>query len=119
MHWSLAIVQLRQRLIRLVTTILVLIGSVAIQVVEQVAQAVASKRDAPLLGAFACQGEHAMLAVKVRDAQPAQLGDADACVVEQPQDRPVAHGGPFGDRAGFMGEVQARSSRINSSASMV
>lgn len=44
---------------------LVLIGAVAIQVVEQVAQAVTPQGNAPLFGALAGHREHAMLAVKI------------------------------------------------------
>ena len=44
---------------------LILIGAVAIQVVQEVAQAVAPQGDATLLGAFAGHGKYPVLAVKV------------------------------------------------------
>ncbi len=74
-----------------------------VQVVQEVAQAVLAKRDAPLLGTFPLDGENAVFAVEIRKTQSAQFGDADARVVEHPQDGPVAHGGALGDGARFVG----------------
>src|ERR1700694_3138280 len=61
-----------------------------LQVVEQVAQTVLPKRAAPLLGAFAFHNDQAVFAVEITGAQPTQLGQADAGVVEYPEDGPVA-----------------------------
>ena len=60
-----------------------------------------------------------MLAVEVAEAQPAQFGDADAGVVEHPEDGAVARGSAVGNGPASLGGVQASSSRSNSSASMV
>jgi len=74
-----------------------------VQIVQEVAQAVLAERDAPLLGAFPRDGEDAALAVEIRDAQPVQLGDTDAGVIEHPEDGPVAGGGAFGNGTRFVG----------------
>ena len=68
---------------------------------------------------LALDREDAALAVEIRQAQTAELRDADAGVVEHPQNGPVAHRCALGDRSGFAGQVQASRSRSNSSASMV
>src|SRR5690348_277822 len=67
-----------------------LVGAVLVQVVQQVAQAVLPQGHAPLLRPLALEGEDAALAVEVGEAQPAQLRNADAGVVEDPQDGAVA-----------------------------
>src|SRR6266487_2657509 len=54
------------------------------------AQAVLTKRDAPLFGTFARDDYQAMLAGKIAGAQSKQLGQADAGVIEHPEDGPVA-----------------------------
>ncbi len=47
---------------------LLLIRPVLVQVVQEVAQTVIAERDAPFFGAFADDGEDAMLAVEIRKA---------------------------------------------------
>ena len=61
------------------------------------------ERDPAFFRPFALDREDAALAVEIREAQPAELRDADAGVVEHPEDGSVAHRGPFGDRSGFVG----------------
>ncbi len=80
-----------------------LAGTVLVQVVQQIAQAVLAQGDAPLLRPLARDGEDTAPAVEIGQAQTAQLRDADAGVVEHPQDGAVAHRGTLGDRSGFVG----------------
>ena len=80
-----------------------LVRPLFVQVVQEIAQAVLPQRDAPFFRPLALDREDTALAVKIRQAQPAQFRDADACVVEHPQDSAVAHRRPFGDRSGFVG----------------
>src|SRR5579859_1819409 len=74
-----------------------LVGPVFVQVVQQIAQAVLAERNTPLFGAFALDREEVVLAVEVREAQTAQFGDANAGVIKDPQDGPVAYCGAFSD----------------------
>ena len=80
-----------------------LVGPVLIQVVEQIAQAVLAQGDPAFLRSFALHGEDTAPAVEVAEAQPAQFRDADAGVVEHPQDGSVAHRRALGDGAGLVG----------------
>ena len=82
---------------------LLLIGPAPVQVVQQVAQAVLTQRDAPHLGALALDREDAVLAVEVSQPETAEFGDADARVVEHPQDGPVAHGGALSHGSSLLG----------------
>ena len=70
--------------------------SVTVEVVQEVAQAVVSEGDAPFLRAFPPYRDHSVPAVEVAEPQPAQLGHANASVVEQPEDGAVAHGCAIG-----------------------
>jgi hypothetical protein len=80
-----------------------LVGPLLIQVVQQIAQAVLAERDPAFFRPFAFDREHATLALEIREAQPAELRDADAGVVEHPQDGTVAHRRALDDRSGFIG----------------
>jgi hypothetical protein len=82
---------------------LLLSRPVPVQVVQQVARAVGAQRHAPLLGALAAHRDDPVLAVEVSQSEAAQFGDADAGVVEQPEDGAVAHGGAVGQRPGLVG----------------
>lgn len=74
-----------------------------IQVIEQMALAVLAEGNPPFFGAFAPDGENPVFAVEAIASQAAELRHADARVIEHPEDRAIAHRGPFGDRTRFVG----------------
>src|SRR6266568_5531138 len=61
-----------------------LIGPVAVQVVEQIPQAVVPERNASLFGALAFDDQEPTFAVKVAQTEIAELCEPDAGIVEQP-----------------------------------
>src|SRR6266566_7051810 len=72
-----------------------------VQVVEQVALAGIAHGDAPLLGALAGDRQQPMFAVKIAHSQPTQLRDADARIVEQPENGAIARDCPLDKPARF------------------
>ena len=60
--------------------------SMAVKVVQKIAQAVVAERDASLLGAFALDDQEAAFAVKITQAQITQFAKPDAGIIEEPQD---------------------------------
>ncbi len=78
------------------------VGPVPVQVVQHIAQAVIAQRDPSLFRPLSFHRDHRVLAVKLTQAQIAQLGDADAGVDQQPENRAIADRGAFGDRSRFV-----------------
>src|SRR5690242_16608497 len=64
-------------------------------------QTILSESDAPLFGPLAQHRDEAVLAVEVARTQPAQFRQADAGIVEHPQDGAIAGGSAVSQRADF------------------
>src|SRR5437667_8847768 len=64
----------------------------AIQVVQEIAQTVVAERDAPLLRAFTLDDQKAAFAIKITQAQIAELAKPYACIIEEPENGAIPGG---------------------------
>jgi hypothetical protein len=78
------------------------IRTIAVDVEQQRAQRIATKRDAPLLVPLTMHDHRTPVAVKIRQPQIAEFRQPYPRIPQHPQDSAVASGVDIGDRAGFM-----------------
>ena len=71
----------------------------AVQVVQEIAQAVVAERDASLLGAFAPDDDESTFAVKVTQPQITELAKPNAGIIEEPEDSAIPGGCAIGKLA--------------------
>lgn len=74
-----------------------LTGSMVIQIVQKITQAVVAERDASLLGTFPLDDQEAAFAVKITQTQITELAKPDAGIIEEPQDSAIPGGCTIGE----------------------
>jgi len=74
-----------------------------VQVVGEIAQAVLSKSHPPLFGAFPQHRHDPVFAIKIAHPQIDEFRDADAGIIEEPEDSAVAYRSSLSKRTGLIG----------------